>query len=125
MQTPLKNGNFQEEGRTVFVVVSEADESVIPSNAQVVRSFSEAKRDLINGEAYVEFRTYMGLHRTGSIPWVVMINERGNQVVVSQHPTLLKAFQKATAMNAPDSVAPEKPESKTISLFRRLLGNNR
>jgi hypothetical protein len=54
-----------------------------------------------------------------------MINERGHQVVVSQHPTLLKAFQKASAMNAPDSVASEKPESKTISLFRRLLGNNR
>ena len=67
----------------------------------------------------------MGLHRTGSMPWVIVINERGNQVVVSQHPTLLKAFQKASAMNSPDSVASDKPESKTISLFRRLLGNNR
>ena len=125
MQTPLKHGNLQEEGRTVFVVVSGAIASVIPGNAQVVKSFSEAKRDLINGEAYVEFRTYMGLHRTGSMPWVIVINERGNQVVVSQHPTLLKAFQKASAMNAPDSVASDKLESKSISLFRRLLGNNR
>ncbi|MFZ4386999.1 MAG: hypothetical protein ACOYOI_02410 [Chthoniobacterales bacterium] len=125
MQTPLKHGNLQEEGRTVFVIVSEADESAIPSNAQVVKSFSEAKRDLINGEAYVEFRKYMGVNRTGSIPWVVVINDCGHQVVVSQHPTLLKAFQKATAMNALDSVASDKPEFKTISLFRGLLGINR
>ena len=67
----------------------------------------------------------MGVHRTGSMPWVIVINDLGHQVVVSQHPTLLKAFQKASAMNAPDSVASEKPESKTTSLFRRLLGNNR
>jgi len=125
MQAPLKHGNLQEEGRPIFVIVSEIIGSAIPSNARVVKSFSEAKRDLINGEAYVEFRRYMGLHRTGSIPWVVVINERGHQVVVSQHPTLLKAVQKASAMNAPDSVASDKPESKTISLFRRLLGNNR
>ena len=59
------------------------------------------------------------------MPWVVTINDGDHQVIDSQHTTLHKAFQIATRMNAPDSVASDKPEHEIISLFRRLMGDKK
>jgi len=123
--SPLDHEYLQEGGRPTFITVSESIASAVPSNARVVKSLVEARKHLRRGEAYVAHRRYIGLDGTGSMPWVVTINDGDHQVVDSQHATLLKAFQIAVRMNAPDSVASDKPEHKIISLFRRFVGDKR
>jgi hypothetical protein len=123
--SPSKHEYIQEGGRPTFIIVSGSIASVVPDNARVVKSLVEARKHIRRGEAYVEYRRYIGLDGTGSMPWVVTINDGDHQVIDSQHTTLHKAFQIATRMNAPDSVASNKPEHEIISLFRRLIGDKK
>jgi hypothetical protein len=125
MTSPLEHEYLQEGGSPTFIVVSGSIASAVPSNARVVKSLVEARKHIGRGEAYVEYRRYIGLDGTGSMPWVVTINDGDHQVVDSQHSTLHKAFQIAVRMNAPEPVESYKPEHEIISLFRRFVGDKR
>jgi len=123
--SPSKHEYLQEGGRPTFVIISGSIASAIPSNTRIVKSLVEARKHIRRGEAYVEYRRYIGLDGTGSMPWVVTINDGDHQVVDSQHSTLHKAFQIAVRMNAPEPVESYKPEHEIISLFRRFVGDKR